>query len=101
MFSDNRRLSASVRDFARIAWFWLNRGRWGERQILTRHYFDDYLRPQVPGALPVSRPADQSVMSSNRSCRPLIHGRQVLSSAVIQPSRRPIPGKPISASRCF
>ena len=48
----NRRLSASVRDFARIAWFWLNRGRWGERQLLPEAYFDEYLRPQTAFDLP-------------------------------------------------
>jgi len=26
----NRRISASVRDFGRIAWLWLNHGRWGD-----------------------------------------------------------------------
>jgi len=34
-FSANRRLSASVRDFARIAWFWLNRGNWGASNCST------------------------------------------------------------------
>lgn len=53
----NRRLSASVRDFARIAWFWLNRGRWAERQVLPRHYFDEYMRPQTPRDLPRTQPA--------------------------------------------
>jgi hypothetical protein len=54
----NRRLSASVRDFARIAWFWLNRGRWGDRQVLPRRYFDEYMRPQVPKDLPRTQKAD-------------------------------------------
>jgi hypothetical protein len=56
-FSDKRRISASVRDFARIAWFWANRGRWDGRQILPRHYFDDFLKPQALRNLPVSREA--------------------------------------------
>jgi len=54
----NRRLSASVRDFARIVWFWLNRGRWGERQVLPRRCFDEYMRPQVPKDLPRTQEAD-------------------------------------------
>ena len=54
----NRRLSASVRDFARIVWFWLNRGRWGDRQVLPRRYFDEYMRPQVPKDLPRTQKAD-------------------------------------------
>jgi CubicO group peptidase (beta-lactamase class C family) len=53
----NRRMRASVRDFARIAWFWLNRGNWNGTQILPRAYFDENMRPQVPKDLPVSIPA--------------------------------------------
>jgi len=56
-FGSRRRLSASVRDFARIAWFWLNRGRWGERQVLPRRYFDEYMRPQTPKNLPATQKA--------------------------------------------
>ena len=47
-----RRLRASVRDFARIAWFWLNRGRWEDHQLLPDRYFDVYVRPQVPKDVP-------------------------------------------------
>lgn len=50
----NRRMSASVRDFARVAWFWLNRGNWRGKQVLPRSYFDDNMRPQVPKDLPLS-----------------------------------------------
>jgi len=55
---ERRRLKASARDFARIAWFWLNRGRWHDRQLLPARYFDECMRPQVPRDLPVSRPAE-------------------------------------------
>ncbi|MGD9722881.1 MAG: DUF5060 domain-containing protein [Pirellulales bacterium] len=48
----NRRISASVRDFARIAWLWANRGRWGERQLIRRELFDQCAQPQVPADLP-------------------------------------------------
>jgi CubicO group peptidase (beta-lactamase class C family) len=48
----NRRLSASVRDFSRIVWFWLNRGVWGDRQVLPQRYFDESMQPQVPIDLP-------------------------------------------------
>jgi CubicO group peptidase (beta-lactamase class C family) len=50
----NRRMSTSVRDFARIAWFWLNRGNWNGKQLLPRSYFDDEMRPQVPKELALS-----------------------------------------------
>jgi CubicO group peptidase (beta-lactamase class C family) len=53
----NRRMSASVRDFARIAWFWLNRGTWNGKQLLPRSYFDDNMRPQVPIDLVLSSDA--------------------------------------------
>ncbi len=53
----NRRMTASVRDFARVAWFWLNRGNWNGVQVLPRAYFDDNMRPQVPRDLPLSSDA--------------------------------------------
>ncbi len=56
-FSSKRRLSASVRDFARIGWFWLNRGRWGDQQLLPQRYFDEYMKPQVPADLPNTQKA--------------------------------------------
>jgi CubicO group peptidase (beta-lactamase class C family) len=56
-FSSKRRISASVRDFARIAWFWLNRGKWNDRQVLPRKYFDEYVKPQASRDLPQSRKA--------------------------------------------
>jgi hypothetical protein len=48
----------TVRDAARIALFWLNRGRWSDRQILPERYFDDYMRPHVPPDLPHTAPAE-------------------------------------------
>ena len=54
----NRRLSASVRDFTRIAWFWLNRGNWHGKQLLPRDYFDENMRPQVAIDLPHTQNAD-------------------------------------------
>jgi CubicO group peptidase (beta-lactamase class C family) len=53
----NRRMSASVRDFARIAWFWLNRGNWNGKQLLPRSYFDENMRPQVAKDLALSSEA--------------------------------------------
>ena len=53
-FSKKRRLSASVRDFARIVWFWTNKGEWGEKQLLSRAFFDEYMKPQTPKDLPQS-----------------------------------------------
>ncbi len=52
----NRRMSASVRDFARVAWFWLNKGYWNGVQVLPRTLFDENMRPQVPNGLPASGP---------------------------------------------
>jgi len=53
----NRRISASVRDFARIAWLWLNRGQWRGKQLIRRDLIDDCLRPQVPIDLPITAKA--------------------------------------------
>jgi hypothetical protein len=54
----NRRISISVRDFARIAWFWLNRGNWCGRQILPRRFFQAWQKPQVPADTPHTAPAE-------------------------------------------
>jgi len=56
-FSDKRRISASVRDFARIAWFWANDGYWSGKQLLPKRYFTEYRQPQAQRNLPVSREA--------------------------------------------
>lgn len=45
-------LVTSPRDFARIGWFWLNKGNWRGTQRLPRSFFDDYMRPRVPSSLP-------------------------------------------------
>jgi hypothetical protein len=50
----NRRISASVRDFARIGWLWLNAGKWQDRQLIRRELFEDCRRPQVPADLPTT-----------------------------------------------
>jgi CubicO group peptidase (beta-lactamase class C family) len=54
---DKRRLKASVRDFARIAWFWLNHGTWGDRQVLPARFFDEFMKPQTPLDLPHTQEA--------------------------------------------
>jgi CubicO group peptidase (beta-lactamase class C family) len=45
----------SPRDFARIGWLWLNKGNWNGEQLLSRSFFDSYLKNQVPESLPRSR----------------------------------------------
>jgi len=45
-------VSTSPRDFARIGWFWLNKGNWNGQQVLPKKYFDNYNKPGVPGNLP-------------------------------------------------
>jgi CubicO group peptidase (beta-lactamase class C family) len=54
----NRRISASVRDFARIGWFWLSKGNWGGKQLLPRKMFDLYQKPQAPPGLPQTAKAE-------------------------------------------
>ncbi len=57
-FSSKRRLSASVRDFARIVWFWRNHGAWDGRQILPKQFLSEYMRPQAPKNLPATQSAE-------------------------------------------
>jgi CubicO group peptidase (beta-lactamase class C family) len=45
----------SPRDFARIGWFWLNKGNWNGKQLLSKSFFERYLRSQVPESLPISK----------------------------------------------
>jgi CubicO group peptidase (beta-lactamase class C family) len=48
---------ASIRDFARIGWFWLNRGNWAGVQVLPASFFDNFLKPGVAGSVPRSSAA--------------------------------------------
>lgn len=48
----------SVRDWARLSWFWMNEGNWNGRQLLPKSYFEQYMKPQVPRDLPYSRSPD-------------------------------------------
>jgi len=54
----NRRISGSVRDLARLGWFWLNRGNWAGEQLLPGSYFDEYVKPQAPKDLPQTARAE-------------------------------------------
>lgn len=45
-------VDASVRDFARIGWLWLNRGRWKSRNVLSHGLVEQCFRPGVPADLP-------------------------------------------------
>ncbi len=77
-FDRRRRLRASVRDFARIAWFWLNKGQWDGKPVLPRSFFDDYQRPHVPQGLARQPRGRDGRLSQDRQLRrriePLQHG---------------------------
>jgi CubicO group peptidase (beta-lactamase class C family) len=45
-------ISTTARDFARIGWFWLNKGNWNGEQLLPNSFFDSYMTPDVPIDLP-------------------------------------------------
>lgn len=47
-------ISTSVRDFARIGLFWLNKGFWDGTQILPEYYFNAYMKSSVSLDLPRS-----------------------------------------------
>lgn len=57
-FGSKGRMVASVRDFARICWFWSNAGKWNDKQLLSRKFFDEYAKPQVPKNLPHTAKAE-------------------------------------------
>jgi CubicO group peptidase (beta-lactamase class C family) len=54
IFTERRGVKTSARDFARIGWFWMNRGNWNGRQLLPAQWFDRYMKPHVPRDLPRS-----------------------------------------------
>jgi VCBS repeat-containing protein len=56
-------VSTTTRDFARIGWFWMNRGNWRNQQVLSSTFFDDFMRTQVPGALPRSAGPDADYLN--------------------------------------
>ncbi|MGQ9651998.1 MAG: BACON domain-containing protein [Phycisphaerae bacterium] len=58
LIASNNRLNTSVRDFARIGWFWANKGYWNGTRLLPQHYFDDYMKPQVSSSLPKTTAVD-------------------------------------------
>lgn len=45
-------IATSIRDYARLGWFWLNRGNWNGQQVLEESLFDEYMKAQVPVSLP-------------------------------------------------
>jgi CubicO group peptidase (beta-lactamase class C family) len=57
-FSKKAHVVASVRDFARLCWFWLNGGEWQGKVGLYDDFFMTYCRPQVPADLPHTQKAD-------------------------------------------
>jgi len=52
------RVNLSVRDAARLGWFWLHKGNWGGQQLLDSVFFKKFCQPQVPATLPVSKGDD-------------------------------------------
>ena len=49
---DGLGVSASVRDFARLGWLWLNEGSWRGEQVLPNNLVRDCFRPGVAANLP-------------------------------------------------
>ncbi len=56
-FNKKVRTKASVRDFARLGWFWLNKGKWEDRRLLQEDFFEKYVKPHVPKDLPHTQKA--------------------------------------------
>jgi hypothetical protein len=51
-------VSTTTRDFARIAWFWMNHGNWRNQEVLSSALFEEQMRAQVPGSTPRSAGPD-------------------------------------------
>lgn len=51
-YRDNLGVVASPRDFARLGWLWLNRGRWRGTEVVAEKLFVAEIRPQVPANVP-------------------------------------------------
>jgi PelA/Pel-15E family pectate lyase len=49
---DGLGVSASVRDFARLGWLWINRGEWEGQSILPAQLVQESFRPGVAAGLP-------------------------------------------------
>lgn len=47
-------IGLSARDFARIGWFWLARGRWNGAQLLSNQFFADEVVPQIASDFPLA-----------------------------------------------
>ena len=45
-------VDASPRDFARLGWLWLNRGRWKGKELLSEKLFVECIKPGVAADLP-------------------------------------------------
>ena len=49
LFENSRgHVQASARDYARMGWFWVNRGYWNGAQLLPKSFFDNYMKADVP-----------------------------------------------------
>jgi CubicO group peptidase (beta-lactamase class C family) len=45
-------VDASPRDFARLGWLWLNRGRWRGKEVLSEKLYLECIKPGVRASLP-------------------------------------------------
>jgi hypothetical protein len=54
-YVEGMRVICTTRDFARIGWLWVNRGRWGDKQLIPRELFDQHVKADVPSSLPRTR----------------------------------------------
>jgi hypothetical protein len=64
-FNKKARVIASVRDFARLCWFWLNRGKWEHKQRLSGKFFHEYCRlDRMAAGQTTSRNMDRGFMAT-------------------------------------
>lgn len=54
-------LNVSLRDYAKMGQLYLNKGRWGDRQIVPEQWVHDSVTPDAPHLLPGDNPLSDSV----------------------------------------
>ncbi len=67
------RLAISPRDFARFGWLYVNRGRWGDRQLLDASLARQAISDPLPLSIPRTRAVEAKMLEGQRS-----HGSRLI-----------------------
>jgi PelA/Pel-15E family pectate lyase len=102
---DGTGVTASSRDFARLGWLWLNRGKWKNTQVLDQKLFDACFRVGVPVGTPraVSQTDDYLKIDSygggtnQTASGPGVYGFNLWFNTVLESGERVWPALPADA----